>query len=133
MNKKTLLAASALALVLALGCASAPKEVPAKLSVSELVQRAQEASDHYDDATAIAYYQAAMDRFGSDEGVLCMGEYEIGFIYYKEAKYAEAKALLTKLVARYEGPDAASLPPRYLILANKVLPKIEAALPKPKN
>lgn len=49
-------------LCLAFSCASAPKPIPADVSLSELVQRAQEATDKYDDATAIACYQAAMDH-----------------------------------------------------------------------
>jgi hypothetical protein len=61
-----------------------------------------------------------------------MGEYEIGFIDYKAGKYAEANSLLQQLLARYDGPDAASLPARYKILAQKVLPEVEAAIKKAK-
>ncbi len=132
MKMPAILALSALALVLAVGCATAPKEISPDLTVRELVQRAQDAADKYNDAAAIAYYKAAMDRYGSDPAVRCLGEYEIGFIYYKQARYAEAKALFITLISRYSGPDAQSLPPRYLILANKVLPKIDAALAKKK-
>jgi outer membrane protein assembly factor BamD (BamD/ComL family) len=129
MKKIRLAAALALAALIA-GCGTAPKAIPEELSASELVQKAQDSADHYDNKGAIAYYQAALDRFGSDPEVLAMGEYEIAFMYYKEGRYADSKALFDKLLARYSGDGAQSYPPRYRILAEKVLPQVEAKLKK---
>ena len=126
--KKFLWIGAAISIAFAVACASAPKTIPESLSSSELVQRAQEASDGYNYPAAIAYYTAAIERFGSDPSILSMGEYEIAFIYYKEAKYKESHELFTKLLALYDGPDAASYPPTYATLARKVFPKVEAAL-----
>jgi outer membrane protein assembly factor BamD (BamD/ComL family) len=123
-----LIAAAALAAALVFGCATAPKEIPTGLSVSELVQKAQDATDVYNYAAAIAYYQAALDRYGSDPAVTCMADYEIAFIYYKQEKYAESEKLFKTLLALYEGPAGATLPVRYKILADKVLPKVQNAL-----
>lgn len=127
MKKNRLMAAAAIALFVA-GCASAPKAIPENLSASELVQKAQDAVDRYDNKAAIAYYQAALDRFGSDPDVLAMGEYEIAFIYYKEGRYAESKALFESLLARYADAGEGLYPARYRILAEKVLPKVEEKL-----
>mgnify|MGYP001204031843 CR=1 FL=1 len=118
------LAAIALAAALS-SCASAPKEIPADLSAQTLIQRAQEASDAYNYKAAVAYYQALRDRYGSDPAYLCAADYEIAFIAYKEARYAEARTGLTALIERYNAADGESLPPRYRILADKVLAKID--------
>jgi len=125
------LAAAALAAALA-SCASTPKEISPDLSAATLVQRAQEASDAYDYKTAIAYYRALKERYGSDPALLCAADYEIAFIAYKEGRYDEAKAGLEALLETYKGPEAASLPPRYKILAAKVLEKIAETTPPKK-
>lgn len=109
-------------------CASQPKPIPESLSSKELVQRAQEASDGYRYDQAVAYYQAILDRFGDDPALVCMGQYEIAFIYYKEGKYAASNELLTKLLASYDAEGGDQLPPAYKILAQKVQPTVQAAL-----
>jgi outer membrane protein assembly factor BamD (BamD/ComL family) len=111
-----------------LGCASQPKPIPADLGSSELVQRAQEASDGYNYDQAIAYYQAVLNRFGEDPSLVCMGRYEIAFIYYKQGKYQASNELFTKLLASYDAEGGDQLPPRYKILAEKVQPKVQAGL-----
>lgn len=124
--RRTFLAAiAAAALAATLGsCATAPKEIPADLSAQTLVQRAQEASDAYNYKAAIAYYRALKERFGDEPAYLCAADYEIAFIAYKEGRYAEAKAGLEALLASYKASGAEALPPRYRILAEKVLEKI---------
>lgn len=128
MKKFFLFAILPLAAAVAMGCASVPRSIPEDLSSSELVQRAQEATDAYNYGAAIVYYQAAIDRFGGDPAILCMGEYEIAFIYYKQGKYAASVELFEKLLARYAAPGGDSLPPRYRILAEKVLPEAKAGM-----
>ena len=128
MKKFFLFAILPLVAAVAMGCASVPKSIPEDLSSSELVQRAQEATDAYNYDAAIAYYQATIDRFGGDPAILCMGEYEIAFIYYKQGKYAASAELFEKLLARYAAPGGESLPARYQTLAEKVLPKVKAGV-----
>jgi outer membrane protein assembly factor BamD (BamD/ComL family) len=126
--RRTCLAAlAAAALAAALGsCATAPKEIPSDLSAQTLVQRAQEASDAYNYKAAVAYYRALKERFGDDPVYLCAADYEIAFIAYKQGRYGEAKAGLEALLASYTASGAETLPPRYRILAEKVLEKIAA-------
>jgi outer membrane protein assembly factor BamD (BamD/ComL family) len=124
MKTKFLITAAAAVAALAVSCAGAPKEIPQELTARELVQRAQEASDKYNYKAATAYYQALLDRFGSDPSTACAAEYEISFIDYKEKRYDEARAGFESLLKRYEGEGAASLPPRYSVLAKKMLERI---------
>lgn len=105
-------------------CAGAPKVIPQDLSSRELVQRAQEATDAYNYKAAIAYYEALRERYGSDPLSKTTADYEIAFIAYKQGRFAVAKEGMENLLARYSGPDAALLPPRYAILAKKVLESI---------
>jgi outer membrane protein assembly factor BamD (BamD/ComL family) len=109
---------AALAAFLFVACAGAPKVIPQTLSARELVQDAQEATDAYNYKAAVAYYTALGERFGSDP------LYEISFIAFKQGHYAVAKEGLEALLARYSGPNGSSLPPRYAVLAKKVLESI---------
>ena len=112
-------------------CASKPPVIPEDASAMELIQRAQEASDRSDWAAAIIYYETARERFGSDPSVLVTCEYETAFIHYKQGKYALAAEEFLALIAKYESPEGASLPPRFQILARKVLPTVREKMGKP--
>jgi len=127
--KARFIAQAALAASLFVACAGVPKVIPQDLSARELVQRGQEATDVYNYKAAIAYYEALNERFGSDPLYLTTAEYEIAFIAYKEKRYAAAKQGLESLLAQYSGPDGSTLPPRYAILAKKVLETIAEKLP----
>jgi outer membrane protein assembly factor BamD (BamD/ComL family) len=118
------IASAALAASLFIACAGVPKVIPEDLSARELVQRAQEATDSYKYKAAIAYYTALGERFGTDPLYKTTADYEIAFIGYKEGHYAAAKQGFEALLARYSGPDGSSLPPRYAILAKKMLETI---------
>jgi outer membrane protein assembly factor BamD (BamD/ComL family) len=115
---------AALAAFLFVACAGAPKVIPQTLSARELVQDAQEATDAYNYKAAVAYYTALGERFGSDPLYKTTADYEISFIAFKQGHYAVAKEGLEALLARYSGPNGSSLPPRYAVLAKKVLESI---------
>lgn len=115
---------AALAASLAIACAGAPKTIPQDLNAREIVQRAQESTDAYNYAAATAYYKALDDRFGSDPLYKATADYEIAFIAYKQGHFPEAKEGFEGLLARYAGPDGASLPPRYSVLSKKMLESI---------
>jgi outer membrane protein assembly factor BamD (BamD/ComL family) len=118
------IASAALAASLLIACAGAPKVIPQELSAREIVQRAQEATDAYNYAAATAYYEALKERFGSEPLYKATADYEIAFIAYKQGHYAEATEGFEALLARYDGPDKASLPPRYSVLSKKMLESI---------
>ena len=122
--KTRFIVSAAVAAFLIVACAGAPKVIPPDLSARELVQRAQEASDVYNYKAAVAYYKALSERFGSDPLYMTTSEYEIAFIDYKEKHYEAAKNAFEALLAQYAGPDGASLPQRYAVLAKKVLESI---------
>jgi hypothetical protein len=125
--KRILLAVAAAALLAS--CAGAPPVIPPEASAQEIVQRAQEAADRYAWEAAVTWYQALLDRFGTDPAYLCAGEYEIALIRSKQGRWQESKDLLDRLLARYADPSLApALPPRYKILALKVLPTVEEKL-----
>jgi len=114
-------------------CASSgPLVIPEGMSSEEIVQKAQEEADNYRYANAVSYYQAVLDRYGDQSSLVCMAKYEIAFLYYKEGKYAESDKLFTELLAMYNGEGGSQLPPSYKILADKIEPKVLAALKKQK-
>jgi outer membrane protein assembly factor BamD (BamD/ComL family) len=111
----------------ALACASAPVPAPEGLSPSELIQRAQDASEKNNKEQAIVLYEAILERFPNDMSSVCAAEYEIAFIRYKQKRNDEAQTRFKALLARYEGPDAALLPAHYRILSEKILANMEKA------
>lgn len=130
--KIRLIASAAMAAIIFIACAGVPKVIPQDLSARELVQRAQEATDAYHYDAAKAYYNALNERFGSDPLFMTTAEYEIAFIDYKQGRYDVAKQAFEALLAQYAGPDGASLPQRYAVLAKKVLESIAERHPAKK-
>jgi outer membrane protein assembly factor BamD (BamD/ComL family) len=111
------------AALLVSACASAVN-IPGDLSPAELIQRAQEASDRNRYKIALQYYQALLERNSARLDMVCTAEYEIGFIHYKQKKYAEARGEMNALLERYNSPDAELLPQQFKRLATIVLDRI---------
>lgn len=130
-HKRTSALAPLVALLLAIGliagCASGPVVIDEGLEPSELIQRAQEASDKNRMTVAIQYYQTILERYPDDRYATCAARYEIAFIQFKQKNFEEAKKGLEELLALYEGPDAALLPAQFRVLGEKVLAKILTA------
>ena len=105
-------------------CATGPINIPQELSPSELIQRAQEASDKNRYKDALQYYQALFERNPSNIDLICTAEYEIAFIHYKQKKYVQARTELNALLERYNTPDESFFPPQFKLLAQKVLERI---------
>jgi outer membrane protein assembly factor BamD (BamD/ComL family) len=123
LTVKYLLALLAGAALLVSACASTVN-IPDDLSPAELIQRAQEASDRNRYKVALQYYQALLERNSGKPDMVCTAEYEIGFIHYKQKKYAEARSELNALLERYNSPDAELLPQQFKRLATIVLDRI---------
>jgi len=105
-------------------CATSADKISTELSPAELIQRAQEASDHNRYNAALQYYQALLDRNPHNIDLICTGEYEIAFIHFKQKKYDQARAGLNALLERYNNPDAELLPQQFKRLATIVLENI---------
>jgi outer membrane protein assembly factor BamD (BamD/ComL family) len=106
-------------------CVSGPGEIPEDKSPAELIQLAQEASDHSQYNQALKYYETMQERYAFDMEIVCTAEYEIAFIHYKQKKYIQARAEFNALLARYDGLDGELLPPQFKILSEIVLKRIE--------
>jgi outer membrane protein assembly factor BamD (BamD/ComL family) len=119
----TLLACAAAVLLSA--CATGQLNIPPNLSPSELIQRAQEASDRNRYGHALQYYEALLERNPTNIDLVCTAEYEIAFIHYKQKKYTRARSGFNTLLERYNAPDGEYLPPQFKLLALKVLERID--------
>ncbi|MCL2130338.1 MAG: hypothetical protein FWH35_08300 [Treponema sp.] len=108
----------------AVSCASKPVVIPYELTVMEMIQRAQEASDRNKYKVSLQYYETIIERFPYDIDNVCGAEYEIAFIHYKQKKYDIAKAEFNLLLDRYNTADEELLPPQFKILSNKILANI---------
>lgn len=116
-----------LVLVVAIvSCATVPQEIPDTLSQPEYFQRAQEAVEVRDWNTALAYYNAVIDRFPEDLSTVVSAEYEIAFVAYKRGFESEAAEGFRDLLERYNDGGIADLPEWPKVLAEKLLREIEA-------
>jgi len=120
--------------LLAVSCSSKPVVIPYDLTVMEITQRAQEASDRNKYKVSLQYYETILDRFPYDIDSICAAEYEIAFIHYKQKKYDVAKMEFTNLLERYNTPDEELLPPQFKILSQKIMTRItELETPRKKG
>lgn len=134
LTKALLAGAAAGLLSLALGaCQSVPKTIPQGLTAQQLVLKAQEESDASNYKASLMYYQALIERYGSNPAFLCEGEYELAFIAYKEGRLADSKAGFEKLLALYAGPNGDSLPQGYKILGQKIVAHVEELIARQKK
>jgi len=106
-------------------CQTTVLNISHDLSPAELIQRAQEASDHNRYNVSLQYYQALYERNRSNIDLIITAEYEIAFIHYKQKKYQQSREEFLKLLEYYNSADAELLPQQYKILANIVLKSIE--------
>jgi outer membrane protein assembly factor BamD (BamD/ComL family) len=113
-----------LAMISCIACATGPVNIAPDLTSAELIQRGQEASDRNRYNQSLQYYEAILDRYPSYIDEVCAAEYEIAFIHYKQKKYEQSKTEFNALLTRYNGADAALLPPQFKILTTIVLEKI---------
>ena len=112
-------------LIILSACATSTDKISAELSPAELIQRAQEASDHNRYKSALQYYKALLERNQHNADMVCTGEYEVAFIHYKQKKYEQARGELNTLLERYNSPDAELLPQQFKRLASIVLNNID--------
>lgn len=122
----TTLAMTIATIALLTGCQTAPEEIPEDLEPAEYFQRAQEAVDSKQYETALAYYEAVVERYPDDPATQVQAQYEIAFITYKMGNGERAVELFNELLARYEESDAGTLPQWPRVLAEKVRDNIQA-------
>jgi outer membrane protein assembly factor BamD (BamD/ComL family) len=113
-----------IALAALIGCQTVPEEIPADLTQAELIQRAQEAADQENWSTAIAYYNAIIERFPQDRAATATARYEIAFIEYKRGNLDTAESEFLELLGMYDFEDDV-LPAWPRVLAQKLLDRIE--------
>jgi outer membrane protein assembly factor BamD (BamD/ComL family) len=114
----------AIASALLASCATKLPEIPADLTSSQIIQRAQERSDLYDWKGASYYYNALLERFPDDAALEVNARYELAFIQYKQRRYQEARKGFTAVLEIYASPKGASLPRTWKILTEKVMAKL---------
>jgi outer membrane protein assembly factor BamD (BamD/ComL family) len=122
-------AACAATLVFLCSCASGPVIIPSGLSVAEVFQRAQDASDRDNYSLAIRYYQTVPTSFPDDINHVTWASYEVAFLYHKMGRNATALTLINDLLETYD-KEGDKLPPAPHVLASKLKVRLENVLKK---
>lgn len=111
-----------LTVLLCAACSSVPEEVPADLLPEEYFQRAQASVvERNDYRSALAYYEAYLERFGDNPQLAVQAQYEIAFIYYKLGELERSQEQFESILELYESDIAEVLPRWPLVLTNRVL------------
>jgi len=104
-------------------CASGPVDIPPETPPNKVIQRAQEAADVNKYKIALQCYEILLERYGSVDEYLAVGEYEIAFIHYKKKRYARARQGFETLLERY-AKEGNALPSQFRVLSEKMLSRI---------
>ncbi len=123
----TILAAFSILSTLLTSCYSVPSEVPEDMTPDQIINEAIAFGDNNNPAAAKFYFEALLDRYGTDSNYRVIGEYEIGHILVKQGKYSEALPYLYDVLYTCENDYYGSIPPKYHVLAQN---DIERALNK---
>jgi len=111
------------ALTVFFSCASGPVNVPPDMPPNKIIQRAQEAADVNKYKVALQYYEILLERYGTVDEYLAVGEYEISFIHYKQKRYSRARQGFETLLERYAMAGNA-LPPQFKVLSERMLGRL---------
>ncbi len=112
-----------LTLFFAAACGSPPKVIDENLTIKEIMRKAQDAYSKKYYRRALAYYNAGLERFSTDESIAVSIEYEIAFIYYKKKDYETARKLFSDIILKYS--EVKGLPEKYKYLSELKLTHIE--------
>ena len=112
--------------VLLTSCYSLPSEVPEELTPDQIINDAIAFSDDNNPAAAQLYYEALLDRYGTDNNYRVIGQYEIGHLLVKQGRYAEALPHLNDVILTFENDYYGSIPAKYLVLAQNDIERAKA-------
>ena len=122
--KFIILSLSIIVMFSAFGCVTKIDPYQEDISNVELFQKAYEATDVRDDALALSYYEAYLERFPDDIKGCMWAQYEIAFLYHKMGNDKKALELFEELLKKYEEEDSELLPEGPKVLAEKVINNI---------
>ena len=107
-------------------CESVPQSVDSSWTEEMFFKQAQDAVDNDMLSTALFYYQVFLVRFPEDHAKVIAAEYESAILQKKLGAEDLAIAGLQKVLEKYETSTYVIMyPPRYKVLAEKVLADLE--------
>ena len=107
-------------------CQSTPQSVDQSWTEDIFFRSAQDAVDTGNLETALCYYEVFLIRFPEDHAKGIAAEYERALLHSKLGEEELAVAELKEILNKYENSTYVILyPPRYKILAEKVLASLE--------
>ncbi|MBQ7159747.1 MAG: hypothetical protein IJS09_10075 [Treponema sp.] len=100
------------------------KPIPDDLTAKELIQRGQESFEKGWYKQSLNYFNAVVDRYGTDPALYAEARYEIGHLYMRKKDYENAVEVLEELTTLYASNPVGTFPPAYDKLAKLELAKI---------
>ncbi|MDC7235486.1 MAG: hypothetical protein PQJ58_19815 [Spirochaetales bacterium] len=126
MRKKIIYTFILLLALLSMSCESVPSSVNQGWSEEMFFKQAQQAVDNNQLATALFYYEVFLIRFPENHAKVIAAEYERAILHKKLGAEDLAVQGLKKVLDNYENSSYVILyPPRYKVLAEKVLAELE--------
>lgn len=126
MRKYTIYTIILIMTVLSLSCQSVPRAVNQGWSEEMFFKQAQQSIDDGQLSTALFYYEVFLIRFPENHAKVIAAEYERAILHKKLGAEDLAIQGLRKVLDSYETSSYVILyPPRYKVLAEKVLAGLE--------
>lgn len=114
---------AALIAMILFSCNSVPDEIPEDLDARQLIQLGQDNYDAGKYAASEMYFNAVLERYGSDAKHYIEATYELGHLYMKQKRYENAIANFNEILEIYENVPA-GIPGAYKRLSQIGLEKI---------
>ena len=129
MAKLTFVSVFVLSSLMAMSCTSIPETVPD--DAHQIVQLAQNATDHGNTKLARYYYEQLLEKHGNEADIYIEANYELAHLDIKAKKYADAVPRLDQILYIYDNVAPGVLPGKFRKLAAIDLAKVpEAELTK---
>lgn len=105
-------------------CKSTPVIITDDMTAQELIQKGQDAYQKGKYKNSQKYYQAVIDRYGTDVSLYVEAQYEIGHLYMKQKKYKQAEPYFQEIKEIFANSIPGTLPAAYNKLADIEIAKI---------
>ncbi|MGP1459031.1 MAG: hypothetical protein ACTTKL_06955 [Treponema sp.] len=100
------------------------KVIPADATYAQLIQMGQDAFSGARYRAAERYYTAVIYRYGMDTRAYIEARYELGHLYLRRRRYAQAYRSFNEILGIFENAEYGSVPPAYKKLAQMGMDKI---------
>lgn len=124
INAKNMLYIAIIAILLFSSCQSNKVVIPDDANAMQLIQMGQDALNLGNYDKAAKFYNATIQRYGTDTAIYVEACYELGHLFARQKHYSKAVGNFEEVLAIFENAEFGSLPAAYRKLSQMGLDSI---------